>query len=96
MLGYCTKKNCARRFRCEDNNVDFTDVQPHYYHVRQVEPCHRLRLRPGWKILPTMVGYCSKTNCARRFRCEDNNVDFTHVQPHNYHVRQVEPCHRLR
>ncbi len=33
-----------RRFRCEDNNVAFTNVQPHFYRVRQVEPCHRL----GW------------------------------------------------
>ncbi len=34
----------ARRFRCEDNNVAFTNVQPHYYCVRQVEPCQHL----GW------------------------------------------------
>ncbi len=53
-------------------------------------------LHPGWKILPTSVGYCSNTSCTRRFRWEDNNVDFTHMQPHYYRVRQVkEPCHRL-
>ncbi len=52
-------------------------------------------LYPGWKILPTRVGYCSNTNCARHFRCEDNIVDFTHVQPHYYRVWQVEPCHKL-
>ncbi len=34
----------GRRFRCEDNNVAFMNVQPHYYRVRQVEPCHHL----GW------------------------------------------------
>ncbi len=33
-----------RRFRCEDNNVTFTNVQPHHYLARQVEPCHHL----GW------------------------------------------------
>ncbi len=36
-------------------------------------------LRPGWKILTTWTCYCSNTNYARRFRCEDNNVDVTHV-----------------
>ncbi len=39
-------------------------------------------LPPGWKFLPIRIGYCSDTNCARRFRCEDNNMAFTHVQPH--------------
>ncbi len=47
----------------------------------------------GWTILPTRIGYCSNTNCARRFRCEDNSIVFTHVQPLHYHVRSVEPCH---
>ncbi len=32
--------NCARRFQYEDNNISFMHVQPHYYRVRQVEPCH--------------------------------------------------------
>ncbi len=32
------------RFQYEDNNVAFTNVQPQYYRVRQVEPCHYL----GW------------------------------------------------
>ncbi len=35
------------------------------------------------------------TNGDHRFRCEDNNVAFTHVQPHYYRVRSVEPCHHL-
>ncbi len=30
-----------------------------------------------------------------RFRCKDNNVAFTNVQPHNYRVRQVEPCRHV-
>ncbi len=47
--------------------------------------------RPGWKILPTRIGYCSNTNGDRRFRCEDKNVAFTNVQPHHYRMRQVEP-----
>ncbi len=52
-------------------------------------------LHAGWKIRPTRIGYCSNTNCARRFRCGSNNVDFTHVKPHYYRVQQVEPCHQL-
>ncbi len=52
-------------------------------------------LHPGWKILPTRIGLCSNTNSDRRFRFEDNNVAFTHVKPHYYRVRQVEPCHQL-
>ncbi len=41
------------------------------------------------------MGYCSNTNYIRRFRCENNNIDFTYVQPLFYRVRQVESCHRL-
>ncbi len=33
------------------------------------------------------VGYCSNTSWARRFCCEDNNVDLMRVQPHYYRVR---------
>ncbi len=43
----------------------------------------------------TRPGYCSNTNSAHRFRCEDNNVSFMHVQPHYYRVRQMEPHHQL-
>ncbi len=25
----------------------------------------------------------------------NTNANFTHMQPHYYHVQQVEPCHRL-
>ncbi len=32
---------------------------------------------------------------SHRFRCEDYNVAFTHVQPHYYCVRQGEPYHVL-
>ncbi len=31
-------------------------------------------LHPGWKTLQSRIGYCWNANCARRFRCEDNNV----------------------
>ncbi len=48
-------------------------------------------LHLGWKTLPTMIGYCSNTNCARRFWCEDNNVDLMHMQPHYYRLWQVVP-----
>ncbi len=37
----------------------------------------------------------SNSNCARRFRCEGNNVAFMHVKSHYYRVRRVEPCHQL-
>ncbi len=49
------------------------------------------RLRPGWKILPIRMGYCSNTN---RFRSEDNNV-VMHMKLHYYRMQQVEPCHLL-
>ncbi len=45
-------------------------------------------LHPGWKILPTRIGYC-----VRRFWCEDKNVAFTHVQPRYHRVRKGELCH---
>ncbi len=38
-------------------------------------------LRLGWKILPTRIGYFSNTSGDHRFRCDDNNVTFTQVQP---------------
>ncbi len=50
-----THTNGDRRFQCEDNNVALTNVQPHYYRVRQVELCHHL----GWSsqalILSTLA-----------------------------------------
>ncbi len=38
------KHHLCRRFRGEDNNVDFMLVQTQYYRVRLVEPCHQLEL----------------------------------------------------
>ncbi len=29
------------------------------------------------KTLPIRIGYCSNTNCGRRFRSEENNVDLS-------------------
>ncbi len=52
-------------------------------------------LRPGWKILPTRIGYCSNINNDHRFRCDNNNVAFTNVQPFYYHVWQVKLCYQL-
>ncbi len=43
-ISYCLNANYARRFWCEDKTVNLTYVQPHYYRVRQVEPCDQL----GW------------------------------------------------
>ncbi len=40
------------RFQCEDNNVAFTNVQPLYFCVRQVEPCHNL----GWSSQALILG----------------------------------------
>ncbi len=45
---------------------------------------------PEWKILPIRMGFCSNTKCARRFQCEDSNI-----QPHFYRVWQMESCRRL-
>ncbi len=42
-IGNCSNTNCDHRFRCGDNNVTITHAQPHYYCVRQVEPCHHVR-----------------------------------------------------
>ncbi len=41
-------------------------------------------IHPGWKILPTRMGFCSNTNGDRRFQFEDSNAAIVHVQPH-YH-----------
>ncbi len=43
-VGYCSNTNGGHRFRCDDISVAFTNMQPHFYRVRQVEPCHQL----GW------------------------------------------------
>ncbi len=59
--------------------------------TRKLHPC----LHPRWKIHPTRISYCSSNSWARSFRCEDNNVAFTHVQTHYYRMWQVEPCNRL-
>ncbi len=34
-IGYCSNTYCDRRFRYDDNNVAFSNVQPHYYRLRQ-------------------------------------------------------------
>ncbi len=47
-MGYCSNTNCARRFRCEDSNVDLMCVQPYYYRVRQVD-----------NLLGALSGYAS-------------------------------------
>ncbi len=39
-MGYCSNTNRVRRFRFEDNNVSFMNMQAQYYCVQQVEPCH--------------------------------------------------------
>ncbi len=46
------------------------DSQPPVARTRK-----HLWLRPGRKILSARTGYCSNTDCANRFQCEDNNVD---------------------
>ncbi len=46
LLALClnTSTSWNHAFQCEDSNADVVHVQPHYYRVRQVEPCHQL----GW------------------------------------------------
>ncbi len=39
--GYCSNTNGDLGFRCGDGNIVFTQVQPHLYRVRRVEPCHQ-------------------------------------------------------
>ncbi len=55
-------------------------------HGGRESPVARTGQHP-WKMLPTMMGDCSNTKGARCFQCEDNNLDFTQVQPHYYRVR---------
>ncbi len=54
-ISYCSNTNGDRRFRCEDNNVALTNVQSHYYRVRQVEPCHPLWLNSMALILSILA-----------------------------------------
>ncbi len=42
--------------------------RPHGSETPVARTGHHLWLRPGWKILPTRIGYCSNTNYVRRFR----------------------------
>ncbi len=44
-----------RCFQYEDNNVAFMNVQPHYYRVRQVAPCHHLGRSSQALILSTLA-----------------------------------------
>ncbi len=42
-------------------------------------------LCPGWKILPTRIGYAQTQNKIRWFCCEDNNADLkTRVENFHY------------
>ncbi len=50
---------------------------------------------PGWKILSAGSGYCSNTQWSSHFWCDENNDSFMHVWPHDYRLRQVNPCHWL-
>ncbi len=45
-------------FRWYDNKIDLTQVQPHYYVVRQVEPCHHL----GWRSRALSLALCLNNN----------------------------------
>ncbi len=40
-IDYYSNPYYVHRIRCEDKNVAFTHVQPHYYHVGQLGPCHQ-------------------------------------------------------
>ncbi len=41
--------------------------------------------------MEVFIGYCSNTNWALRFRCEEDNVYVMRVQPRNNRVLLVEP-----
>ncbi len=77
--------------------MDFTGEAHIIIIMLSVSPCgaNWATSTASFWILPTRIGYSSNTNYARRFQCDDNDVAFTHVQPHYYLVRHVEPCHQL-
>ncbi len=61
-----------------------------YSQLREQVNNIRMVVTPLWRGSGNtigLIGYWPNANCARRFRCEDNNVDLKRV-------RQVEPCHR--
>ncbi len=67
-MNYNSSIKQARRFRCEDNSVKLMHVKPNFYHVRQVEPCHRLGEvagRSSW-AMELLVLYLNRTNSAYR------------------------------
>ncbi len=84
-----SKKNCSNQ---EKTSTCGTTAPRYFKNVRMVRTRQHPWFRSERKILPTRICCCSNTNCDRRSQCEDNNVVFTHVQPHYNRVRQVEPC----
>ncbi len=67
-MGYCSNTNCAR---CFYNNVVFMLVQPHYYRVRQVEPCHQ----PGRSSQALCLNNTNKSQCHKRTK----TISFSHI-----------------
>ncbi len=53
--------------RCEDNDVNFLYMQPHYYRMWQAEPCNRLSAvarRYSWAI-ELLAPYLNKNTNTR-------------------------------
>ncbi len=64
---YCLNTSYFRRFQSEANNIDLMHLQPHYYHARQMEPCHQLvevarRSSGAFELLALFLNNNSKKN----------------------------------
>ncbi len=68
----------ARRFRCQNNNVDLMRVQYHYYRVRQVEPCHQL----GWSSQALILSIVALGAMPKQQHQEsESNLGYTREVP---------------
>ncbi len=60
-MGYSSKLNWTRRFRCADNNANFLCAQTRYYSLRNVDTYHQLERRSQALFLSNgVVGFISK------------------------------------
>ncbi len=81
---------------------------PSLFPVKETSKQRRHDSEPLWRGTGSIHGFvlggksyqqgwatAQAPNYVHRFWCEESNVDLTHMQPHYYRVRQVEPCHKL-
>ncbi len=93
---------CAHRLWCADNSVKFMHVEPNFYHVRLVEPCHRLGEvagRSSW-AMELLALYLTRANSAykmfalMRFKIKQS-VFNNHCFPFQACNRPTQPFLRL-